>query len=122
MPRSDVQENVESTPIAGSISSSTFIPSLFSTAQDEVLAQFFSQNQYVTEEMAQRVGITRPTAYLQRTFPNSVRLESIWVSEEVCDTLAEAVDEALAQYGEGEMMMMMMMMGRCKLGTGLDFS
>ena len=98
--RLDTQDNVESSPIAGSISSSTFIPSLFSTAQGEVLAQFFSQNQYVTEEMAQRVGISRPTAYLQRTFPNSIRLESMWVSEEVYDTLAEAVDEALVQYGE----------------------
>ena len=78
---------------------STYIPDIFTKAQEETIAQFFNQNSYISIEMLQRLGISKPESYLEKSFNNGVLLQSVFVSNAAVETVSGAVEEALNEQG-----------------------
>ncbi|XP_024892657.1 E3 UFM1-protein ligase 1 homolog [Temnothorax curvispinosus] len=77
---------------------SIYIPTIYSKSQNEWVENFYKQNGYLEYDALTRLGISDPSGFVKRHFPNEsiVFLKSVAVGTVVTDQVDANIEEAVA--------------------------
>ena len=74
-----------------------YIPEAFSQVQERSIRGFFEHNHYVEGAMLNRFSIQRHEEFMNRLFPDALKLENCFVSEHLVGQLREEITQCAHQ-------------------------
>lgn len=80
--------------LKGADSRSSYVPEIYSVAQQRSLDAAFSMNGYLELDTLQRMQIANPSSFLSKRYPSGVCLKSVYLSEHLFGEVLDAMETA----------------------------